>query len=64
MMIDNKPKLIKRCKITHGNTVYNKITHLSIYADDVYFSNSENDTTSVNIECKLNDVKIEFGSDK
>lgn len=62
-MLD-KPKIVKGCKITKGNTVYNNITHFSVYGDEVYFSNCENDSTSINVECKLKDVYIQFGDDK
>lgn len=59
--MNDKPKIIKGLKITHGNNVYSKVYNLSIYGDSVYFSNAENDTTTVNIDCSIKDVIIEFG---
>lgn len=52
------PRINKGLKVEYGNKIYDKIIYLSISNNEIHFENKENDSTSNNISCKLNEAKI------
>lgn len=52
------PKINKGLKIEYSNKIYDKIIYLSISDNEIRFENKENESTTNNVSCKLNEVKI------
>lgn len=53
-----KPKPIKGLKIEYNGTVYDKITYLSCDTDGMHFDNQTDNSTTIAVNCKIEDVKI------
>lgn len=60
-----KPKPIKGLKIEHGGEIYDKIVYMNCSNEGLSFEHMPNESTSVNIHCKINEAKISISeSDK
>lgn len=59
-----KPKIIKGLKIEYDGETYDKISYLACSNDGVTFEHNPNDSTYVNVHCKLNEIKVISGDDK
>lgn len=59
-----KPKPIKGLKIKYKDTVYDKITYMSCSTDGLSFDNQTDDSTTVHINCKMEDAKIITGKEE
>jgi hypothetical protein len=64
MPVDFKPKPIKGLKIQYGGATYDNVIYMSASNDEVRFEHMPNESTTVNITCKLKDAKIITGGDK
>lgn len=56
-----KDKVIKNFKIKYDGTVYDNITHFSISTyggDRVSFTSISGNTTSITVNCKLDEIEI------
>lgn len=58
-----KPKPIKGLKVEYDSETYDKITYLSCSSDGISFEHMPNDSTTMNIRCKINEAKIKIGDD-
>lgn len=61
MPIDYKPKPIKGLKVEYGGQTYDKVTYLSCSNDGISFEHMPNDSTTVNVRCKVSEAKISIG---
>lgn len=60
-----KPKPIKGLKVEYNGETYDKITYLSASSEGFSFEHMPNDSTSVNVRCKINEAKLTISeSDK